>query len=203
MIDHGLVRSVWHGHDDDFTKISNCDPQGRAGEASPVSSAAFTGHRKGWSDYAGAGIAAQKPEGIAEGDVQDRHPGKAGPGVKILMDSSGWIEFFTEGPLAERYAAYFSPRHDRIIPTIVLYEVYKKIKRERGEETALLVSGQLSASHVVQLTESIAYLAADMSLLYGLAMADAIVYATARDQDAQVVTGDADLKDLPGVIYVK
>ena len=123
--------------------------------------------------------------------------------MKILMDSSGWIEFFTEGPLAKRYAAYFSPRHDRIIPTIVLYEVYKKIKRERGEETALLVSAQLSASHVVQLTESIAYLAADMSLLYGLAMADAIVYATARDQDAQVVTGDADLKDLPGVIYVK
>lgn len=119
------------------------------------------------------------------------------------MDSSGWIEYFTEGPLAERYAAYFSNRHDRIIPTIVLYEVYKKIKREKGEETALLVSGQLSASQVVQLTESIAYLAADMSLLHELAMADAIVYATAKDQHAQVVTGDADLKGLPGVIYIK
>ncbi|MDR4482734.1 MAG: type II toxin-antitoxin system VapC family toxin [Nitrospirales bacterium] len=119
------------------------------------------------------------------------------------MDSSGWIEFFTEGPLAERYATYFTSRHDRIIPTIVLYEVYKKIKREKGEETALLLAGQLSASHVVQLTESIAYLAADLSLMHGLAMADAIIYATAKDQDAQVVTGDADLKDLPGVIYVK
>jgi len=123
--------------------------------------------------------------------------------VKILMDSSGWIEFFTEGPLADRYAPYFGARHDRIIPAIVLYEVYKKVKRERGEETALLFSGQLSASPVVQLTESIAYLAADISLLHGLAMADAIVYATARDQNAQVVTGDADLKDLPGVIYVR
>ena len=119
------------------------------------------------------------------------------------MDSSGWIEFFTGGPLAERYAAYFAPRYDRITPTIVLYEVYKKIKREKGEETALLFSGQLSASPIIQLTESIAYLAADLSLLHGLAMADAIVYATARDQDAHVVTGDADLKDLPGVIYIK
>ena len=119
------------------------------------------------------------------------------------MDSSGWIEFFTEGPLADRYAPYFGSRHDRIIPTIVLYEVYKKIKRERGEETALLFSGQLSTCQVVHLTESIAYLAADMSLLHGLAMADAIVYATARDQNAQVVTGDADLKDLPGVTYVR
>ena len=119
------------------------------------------------------------------------------------MDSSGWIEFFTGGPLAERYAAYFVSRYERITPTIVLYEIYKKIKREKGEETALLFSGQLSATHVVQLTGSIAYLAADLSLRHGLAMADAIVYATARDQDAQVVTGDADLKDLPGVIYVR
>lgn len=123
--------------------------------------------------------------------------------MKILLDSSGWIEFFTGGPLADRYATYLTSRHDIITPTIVLYEVYKKIKRERGEETAILFSGRLHATQVVQLTESIAYLAADMSLRYGLAMADAIVYATARDQSAEVVTGDADLKDLPGVVYVK
>ncbi len=115
--------------------------------------------------------------------------------MKILLDSSGWIEFFTGGPLADRYATYLTSRHDIITPTIVLYEVYKKIKRERGEETAILFSGRLHATQVVQLTESIAYLAADMSLRYGLAMADAIVYATARDQSAEVVTGDADLKD--------
>jgi len=123
--------------------------------------------------------------------------------VKLLVDSSGWIEFFTGGPLAERYAAYLASRYDIITPTIVLYEVYKKIKRERGEETALLLSGRLNATHVIQLTESIAYLAADLSLRHGLAMADAIVYATAKDQEAEVVTGDADLKDLPGVVYVK
>ncbi|GJL51224.1 MAG: hypothetical protein NPIRA01_24510 [Nitrospirales bacterium] len=123
--------------------------------------------------------------------------------MKIAMDSSGWIEFFTGGPLANRYAAYFTPRYNRITPTIVVYEVYKIIKREKGEETALLFSAQLSANPIVELTESIAYLAADLSLRHGLAMADAIVYATAKDQDAHVVTGDADLKDLPGVIYVK
>lgn len=123
--------------------------------------------------------------------------------MKILMDSSGWIEYFTAGPLAERYATYFTPRYTCIIPTIVLYEVYKIIKREKGEETALLFSGQLSATHMIPLTESIAYLAADLSLMHGLAMADAIVYATAKDQKAQVVTGDADLKNLPGVIYIK
>jgi predicted nucleic acid-binding protein len=118
------------------------------------------------------------------------------------MDSSGWIEFFTGGPLAEQYAGYLAARYDLITPTIVLYEVYKKIKRERGEETALLFAGRLSATHVVPLTASISYLAADLSLHHGLAMADAIVYATAKDQKAQVVTGDADLKDLPGVVYI-
>ena len=123
--------------------------------------------------------------------------------MKVLLDSSGWIEFFTGGPLAEKYAPYLTSRYQRITPTIVLYEVYKKIKQERGEETALLFAGRLSATQVVQLTESIALLAADVSLKHGLAMADAIVYATARDQEAEVVTGDADLKDLPGVVYVK
>ncbi|CAE6773384.1 type II toxin-antitoxin system VapC family toxin [Nitrospira defluvii] len=123
--------------------------------------------------------------------------------MKILLDSSGWIEFFTGGPLADRYAAYFSSRYEIITPTIVLYEVYKKIKRERGEETAILFCGRLHATKVVQLTESIAYLAADISLRHGLAMADAIVYATALDQNADVVTGEANLKDLPGVLYVK
>jgi predicted nucleic acid-binding protein len=123
--------------------------------------------------------------------------------VKVVLDSSGWIEFFAGGPLADRYAAYFTLRYQIITPTIVLYEVYKKIKRERGEETALLFAGRLNATHVVHLTDSIAYLAADLSLRHGLAMADAIVYATAKDQEAEVVTGDADLKDLPGVVYVK
>jgi predicted nucleic acid-binding protein len=123
--------------------------------------------------------------------------------VKILLDSSGWIEFFTGGPLAERYAPYLTSRYQHITPTIVLYEVYKKIKRERGEETALLFAGRLSATQVVKLTESIALLAADVSLRYGLAMADAMVYATARDQEAEVVTGDADLKYHPGEVYVK
>ena len=123
--------------------------------------------------------------------------------MKVLLDSSGWIEFFTGGPLAERYASYLSPRYQLITPTIVLYEVYKKIKRERGEETALLFAGRLSATQVIPLTDSIAFLAADLSLRHGLAMADAIVYATAKDQEADVITGDADLKDLAGVIYVK
>jgi toxin FitB len=123
--------------------------------------------------------------------------------VKILLDSSGWVEYFTGGPLADRYAAYLAPRYSLITSIIVLYEVYKKLKREQGEETALALTGRLQAAEVVPLTESIAYLAADVSLRHGLAMADAIIYATARDQGAEVITSDVDLKNLPGVMYIR
>jgi predicted nucleic acid-binding protein len=123
--------------------------------------------------------------------------------VKILLDSSAWIEYLTGGPLADRYTSYLTHRHSIVTPTIVLYEVYKKIKRDRGEETALALLAQLQVTEVVPLTESIAYLAADVSLRHGLAMADAIVYATAQDHQVEVITGDADLRELPGVVYVR
>lgn len=123
--------------------------------------------------------------------------------MKTIVDSSGWIEFFTSGPLAERYASYLKNRNDLVTPTVVIYEVYQKIKRERGEEAALLATGPLQATQVIPLTESIALQAADLSLQNGLAMADAIVYATARNHHARLVTGDTDLKDLPGVVYLR
>lgn len=123
--------------------------------------------------------------------------------MKVLIDSSGWIEYFIGGSLADRYARYLVPSAEIVTPTIVLYEVYKKIKRERGEEMALLIAGRLNATEVIPLTDSLALNAADMSLRHGLAMADAIVYATSLDREAQLITSDTDLKDLPGVVYIR
>ncbi len=123
--------------------------------------------------------------------------------MKILVDSSGWIEFFSGGPLADRYGPYLKDPSNVITPTIVLYEVYKKIKREYGEETAVLAVGQLNSTKIIPLSESLALFAADLSLQHGLAMADAIVYATSQDQGARLITSDADLKDLPNVVYVR
>jgi toxin FitB len=122
--------------------------------------------------------------------------------LKVVIDSSAWIEFCVAGPLADRYATYLTPATQIVTPTVVLYEVYKKIKRERGEEAALVIAARLAATEVVPFTQAIALLAADLSIAHGLAMADAIVYATARDQAAQLVTGDADMKALPGVVYI-
>ena len=117
-----------------------------------------------------------------------------------LVDSVGWIEFFTNGPLAARYEKHLdSPGN--IVPTIILFEVYKKIKREKSEEVALVAITTMQKARIVSLTEDLSLAAADVSLKYKLAMADSIVYATALQNKATLVTSDKDLKNLPSVIY--
>lgn len=118
-----------------------------------------------------------------------------------LVDSFGWIEFFTDGPLAGEYAKYLQRPSEVIVPTIVLYEVYKKIKSAKSEEVALIAVATMQNAQIVPLTEELSLSAADVSLSHRLAMADAIVYASALQEDAKVVTSDKDLKDLPHVIY--
>lgn len=120
-----------------------------------------------------------------------------------VVDSSGWIEFFTGGPLAGAYAKYLKHPQQLITPTVILYEVYKVVKRQRGEEQAIVAAAQLSRTHMAPLTESIALTAADVSLTHQIAMADAIVYATALTQRARLITSDADLGPLPGVTYLQ
>jgi predicted nucleic acid-binding protein len=120
----------------------------------------------------------------------------------IAVDSSGWVEFFTGGANAARYASYLEETSGVVTPTVVLYEVYKLVKRERTEEEALLAVAQMQKSRLIPLSESLALAAADASIEFHLAMADSIVYATARAENAELVTSDADLKGLPGVIYV-
>jgi predicted nucleic acid-binding protein len=119
-----------------------------------------------------------------------------------LIDSSGWLEYFMNGTTAERYASFLEKPETIFTPTIVLYEVYKKLKRQLGEEEALLGAAQIEKTHMVGFSEAIAYRAADLSLQYKLAMADAIVYATADHCHATLVTSDADFKGLPGVSYI-
>jgi len=121
----------------------------------------------------------------------------------LLVDSSGWLEFFTDGPLSATYAQHLKHPNDVLTPTIVLYEVYKVIKRQQSEEEALTAIAQMSKTQLVPLNDTIALTAADASLTYQLAMADAIVYATALTHKAKLVTSDADLASLPGVVYHK
>ena len=120
----------------------------------------------------------------------------------IVVDSSGWIEFFTDGPLADTYAARLRNLPSVVTPVIVLYEVYKRLKRDLSEDDAVVAVSAMQRSHVVPIDQELALTAADLSLEHSLAMADALVLATARRFRAEVITSDRDFENIPGVVYV-
>lgn len=120
----------------------------------------------------------------------------------ILVDSCGWLEYFADGPLAGRYAPYFERPAEILTPSIVIYEVTKKIWREQGREKALFVAAQMQQTRLASLDERLAAAAAGVSLQWGLPMADAIIYATALQHGCPVVTGDRHFEGLPDVIFI-
>jgi len=121
----------------------------------------------------------------------------------IIIDSSGWIEYFTDGPLSAEYAKYLKDFTKIVTPTIILYEVYKKVRKERTEEDALLAVSLISRTSIIPLRESTSLLAADLSLKHSLPMADAIVYATALEENCKVITSDIHFKGLDNVTIIK
>jgi len=117
----------------------------------------------------------------------------------VVVDSFGWIEFFTDGPKAEAYARYLKDAERVATPATVVYEVYKKIKRERGGEMAKLCVAQMEKTRGVPIDQSLAMRAADLSLEFSLPMADSIVLATARALGVELITSDTDFRNVPGV----
>jgi predicted nucleic acid-binding protein len=117
----------------------------------------------------------------------------------ILVDSSGWLEYFTDGPLADDFAPYLERLEEVVTPTIVIFEVFRVIRRHRSEEEAMEAVAQMQKTSVVDLDQPLALSAADISIEHGLAMADAIVYATALSNGIRMVTTDTDFEGLSDV----
>lgn len=122
----------------------------------------------------------------------------------ISVDSSGWIERFTKGPKAPKYKQVIESTQPKEIVTsvVVLYEVYKKIKKLKGEEEALLAVAVLSQTTIVPIDQTISLEAADFSLENNLHFSDALVYATARHWKAKLYTSDEDLRQLKAVYFI-
>lgn len=120
---------------------------------------------------------------------------------RYVVDSTGWVEFLGNGLKSDAFAKYLENPQSVLLPTIVVYEVYKKILREQGQTLAERFLSHAFAFHdrVVSLDISLAALAAKMSLDANLPMADAIIYATAQSNRAELVTSDAHFSGLPGV----
>ncbi|RLA77207.1 MAG: VapC toxin family PIN domain ribonuclease [Deltaproteobacteria bacterium] len=119
-----------------------------------------------------------------------------------LVDSSGWLEFFADGPNAEDFALPLEDPGELIVPTVVLYEVFKAVLRQRGEEEALQAVASMMQGRIVELTAEIALEAARLSHQLKIPMADSVILATARRFGATLWTQDAHFQGLEGVRYI-
>ena len=117
-----------------------------------------------------------------------------------LVDSSGWLEYITDDSKAAAFGHYLEAEPSVLVPTVVIFEVYKHLAKHRGESVADRFASQALVRNVVPLDETIALAAANISLEHRLSGADAIVYATARVCQAQLVTANTRFRGLPAVI---
>jgi len=119
-----------------------------------------------------------------------------------VVDSSGWLEYFADGPNAAFFAPPIEATRELLVPTLSLYEVFKRVLQQRGEEQALQAVALMQQGQVVDLTAAIALSAAKASIERRLPMADSIMLATARAHGAVFWTQDADFDGVDGVKYV-
>ena len=120
-----------------------------------------------------------------------------------VVDSSAWLEYFADGPNAAFFAPAIEQTAKLLVPTICLYEVFKRVLQQRGEGPALQAIALMQQGAVVDLDGPIALTAARISSELKLPMADSLVLATARHHQAAVWTQDADFEGLPDVQFAR
>lgn len=120
-----------------------------------------------------------------------------------VVDTSAWIEWLTGSTLREQLAARIPVRSQCVFPTIVQLELAKWLARERGEERVDQMVAFTQKCLVVPLDTTIAMRSVAVHRQYKLAIADAIVYATAQEYGAELVTCDAHFENLPNVILIR
>lgn len=118
-----------------------------------------------------------------------------------VVDSSGWLEFFADGVNAELFSQPLSAPEQLIVPSISVFEVFRVVCRQRGEEQALQAAALMQHGRVVELSSPLALYAAKLSIELRLPMADSIILATARLHEATLWTQDNDFEGIDGVRY--
>jgi toxin FitB len=119
-----------------------------------------------------------------------------------VVDSSGWLEYLADGPNADFFANSILATADLLVPTLSLYEVFKRVLQQRGEGDALQSVALMQQGMIVELSVSLALSAARISLNDKIPMADSIMLATARAYGATLWSQDLDFKNIAGVKYI-
>jgi len=118
-----------------------------------------------------------------------------------LVDSSGWLEYLSDGKNADSFSTPLNDIENVIVPTICIYEVFKVVIREKGENEALQAVALMKQGNIVDLSFEISIQAAKFSIDNKIPMADSIIYTTGQKYNAIIWTQDDDFKNLPGVKY--
>jgi len=120
-----------------------------------------------------------------------------------VVDSSGWLEYFTEGKNARYFDAPIADVAQLLVPVICIYEVFKVVCQRAGEDKAIRAIAHMKEAEVVDISEQIALGAAQIAISENLAMADSMILATARTRNATLWTLDADFEGIPGVRFYR
>ena len=120
-----------------------------------------------------------------------------------LVDSSGWLEFFSDGKNADTFSVPLYDVENLIVPTISIYEVFKVVLREKGENEALQTVAVMIQGTVIDLSFEISIQAVKFSLENKVPMPDSIIYTTGKLYNATIWTQDDDFLNLPNVKYFK
>jgi predicted nucleic acid-binding protein len=120
-----------------------------------------------------------------------------------VIDSSGWLEYFINGSNADFFAPVVENAGSVLVPTISLFEVFKRVLIEKNRDDALEAVALMKEGRVIDLDDSLALAAAELSYELKLPLADSIILATARAHNATLWTQDAHFKGLDGVKYVE
>ena len=118
-----------------------------------------------------------------------------------IVDSSGWLAYFADEPNAKHFMTPLSDAATLVVPTVTIYEVFKVVLRESGENDALQAAAAMQKGTVVALTVPLAIAASKLSIEHALPMADSLILATAREFNALIWTQDSDLKNINNVKY--
>ena len=118
-----------------------------------------------------------------------------------VVDTSAWIEWLRDSEVGRKVDSEIPMQGAWIVPTIVQYELARWLVRQVSEEAAGSAIAFSNECVVAPLDTTLALKAAEVAGEHALAMADAIVYATAREAGADLLTCDAHFAKLPGVVY--
>jgi predicted nucleic acid-binding protein len=121
-----------------------------------------------------------------------------------VVDSSGWLEYFSSGPNAEFFAQPLFSKETLYVPAICIYEVFKKTLQETGDEDKALEAAaqMIDRGKIVDLDQTVALEAARLGYQLSLALADSVVLAVANIFEATLWTQDPDFDGLPGVRFI-